>query len=395
MDEASPRSFERPNAVALCVVPAMHKSGVIPEGSSGLCSGRHGWVRRFFGKPFKGVDMQWKQLLRRGLVLGALAASLGAQAQGPSFSSLVVFGDGLADSGNSAQLIGADPGQVVSGDGYYAVRPFATGRYTNGRVWVEDLASRFGLRADPSMLGGSNYAYGGGATSDGVVPGASGYSVSMRSQLTQYLGTLGTPGAADPSQTLFVLSGGSVNVGTAMEAAATHPDQAAAILGAAAQGYASDIHAMVDAVQAAGGRHILVVNAANFGLTPRAQSYGPQVAGLGSFAAALMNQALNQSMLGESGVQLFDLYGTLTDVIARPGDFGFSNVSHACAAVQYGCDTASALFYDGQHPTAFGHQLIANRVYAALVPEPAAGLQLIAGLGGLLLLGRWRRRQQP
>lgn len=340
--------------------------------------------------------MQFKNLLRRGLALGALACVMGsALAQGGSFSSLVVFGDGLADSGNSAQLIGAEPNQVVFGDAYFALRPYASGRYSNGPVWVENLAGRLGLQASASLKGGTNYAFGGGATSDALSfnPSAD-YSVSMRAQLNQYLGTLGTPGGADPTSTLFVLSGGSVNVGMAMEAAATNPAQAGAILGAAAQSFASDIGAMVDAVQAVGGQHILVLNAANFGLTPRAQSYGPQVAGLGSMAAGLMNQALGQRLAGESGVQVFDLYGTLGDVISHPDAFGLSNVSHACAAVQYSCDIASSLFYDGQHPTAFGHQLIADRVYAALVPEPASVAQLALGLGVLLLVGKRRLRRR-
>ncbi|MDT9000766.1 SGNH/GDSL hydrolase family protein [Paucibacter sp. APW11] len=333
--------------------------------------------------------MDRKTGLARWLLAATLAlTTLGAAAQSRSFSSLVVFGDGLVDSGNMAQLVGVDATQNVWGDGYYATLPFASGRYSNGPVWVEDLAGRLGLRADAALRGGSNYAFGGGGSgdADSITP-IPGYRVSMQGQLSRYLAG---PGSGDAAQSLFVLSGGSVNVGLALEAAGNDPAHAAGILGAAAQRYAADIGDMVDTMQAAGATHILVLNVADFGLTPRAQSYGPELAGLGSLGASLMNQLLAQRLAGEAGVQLFDLYGLLNDVVRHPDGTGLSNVSHACAAAQYGCDAGSSLFYDGQHPTAFGHHLIADRVYAALVPEPASAW--LFGLGLLPLLARLRRR---
>jgi len=310
-----------------------------------------------------------------------------AWAQSHGMSSMVVLGDSLADSGNNARLVGTDPTQLISGDGYFASLPFASGRYSNGPVWVEHLAARLGLSATASQLGGSNFAYGGAATSgDGSGTPIPGFPFSMRSQLDQYLATVPTAGTPAPAQSLFVLSGGSVNVSAAMASAAQQPEQAFAILSASAQAYAGDMLAMVDGLQAAGAGRILVLNVPDFGLTPRALSYGPQVAGLGSLAAGLMNQALEQALFGEQGVRVFDLYGALNQVVAHAGDYGLSNVSHACGALQYGCDPASALFYDGQHPTAYGHQLIAELVFTSAVPEPASAVLLLCGLAVLGLL---------
>ncbi|MCV2365380.1 SGNH/GDSL hydrolase family protein [Paucibacter sp. DJ1R-11] len=310
------------------------------------------------------------------------------------YAGLVVFGDSLADSGNNARLVGTDPTQQITGDGYFASLPFATGRYSNGPVWVEHLAERLGLSASASQLGGSNFAYGGAATgSDGTGTPIPGFPFSMRSQLGQYLATVPMAGTPAPAQSLFVLSGGSVNVSAAMEAAALHPEQAFGILSVAAQAYAFDIAAMVDGLQAAGAEHILVLNVPNFGLTPRAQSYGPQVAALGSLAAGLMNDALGLALNTEPGVRVFDLYGSLNQVVAHGSDYGLGNVSQACGALINACDPATALFYDGQHPTAYGHRLIADLVFSSAVPEPSSAVLLL--LGGVCVLVRRRRQAEP
>lgn len=318
------------------------------------------------------------------LFAGLCLASAAAQASS-SFSKLVIFGDSLSDSGNNALLVGTDGDQVISGDSYFARIPFASGRYTNGPVWAERFAAQLGLQAQPSLLGGSNYAFGGAETGVDGTDGPGGFPFSMRTQLGMFLADTGGVAASDA---LYVVAGGGNNVRAAMGAIAAGADPLPTIASAAAA-YANDIGGIVNSLQAAGAKNILVWNTPNFGLTPAALSAGPMGGYLGTTLSTAMNDALAFQMAGEDvGVRSFDMFGFVSNAVANGAALGFSNVSKACGSPTAGCDPATALFYDGIHPTDLGHQLLAQGVYAAVVPEPASYLLL----GGGLALLAWRRR---
>src|SRR6185369_7149670 len=99
--------------------------------------------------------------LRRGrrallaLCLG-LVASFGAQA---TYSNVYFFGDSLSDTGNLYTASGgAIPGP-----------PYDNGRFSNGPLWVETVASGLGYASatNPFLLGGNNYAWAGAFTGTG------------------------------------------------------------------------------------------------------------------------------------------------------------------------------------------------------------------------------------
>ena len=81
------------------------------------------------------------------------------------FSTIYSFGDSLSDAGNvSLGTLGTLP----VGNGIYS-----GGRFTNGNVWVQDLAQNLGLAAPkPSLAGGTDYAYGGAETGPTAVHAA-------------------------------------------------------------------------------------------------------------------------------------------------------------------------------------------------------------------------------
>jgi len=89
------------------------------------------------------------------------------------YTSMVVFGDSLSDSGNDAILLGGSKTQTITGNTYIPGAPYATptssGTFSNGPVWASDAASALGVPLKPSLAGGTNFAFG-GATTGGPGP---------------------------------------------------------------------------------------------------------------------------------------------------------------------------------------------------------------------------------
>lgn len=297
-----------------------------------------------------------------------------------AYSALYVFGDSLSDTGNNALAIGTDPTQVITGNSYVPTFPYASGHYSNGAVWVQDFASRAGLSATPSLAGGGIYAFGGARTGlDGP-----GMSPSLETQTAMFLATLS--GHA-PSNGLYVVGGGGNDIRDALAAIALGANPLSTIASTATQ-YASDIHGIVDDLQAAGAHHIVVWNAPNLGLAPAVVAAGPTASTLGTALAMSMNTALALILAGEHGVQLFDLFGTISGVVSDPAAFGLTNVSDACGAL-VACDPSAYLFWDGIHPTSAGHQILADAMFAQ-VPEPQSILFLMAALLALAFIAKRR-----
>lgn len=320
------------------------------------------------------------------LVIGSLA---GLPTQAAAFSSVVIFGDSLSDSGNN-KLVGLfNPAQVVSGNNYVPTHTYASGVYSNGPTWATHFTASLGLSNLPSLAGGTNYAFGGAVTS------GPGFPYSLTAQVGQFLGA--HPSA--PSDALYVIEGGGNNlrdgvseIATALSVPGLSFMQQLAIVSSitasTASRYAIDVGNMVDSLQAAGASNIVVWNTPNVGATPAAGATGARE--LSALLATSMNDALAYRLSSEADVKTFDVYGLIGQVMSNPGAYGIVNAWDACGAASKNCDPATALFWDGIHPTAKGHQLIADAMLTAAVPEPSSYLLFALGLTGLLA---YKRRQ--
>ena len=331
--------------------------------------------------------MSVRLLARAAAGLGLCAAALSASA----YSSLVVFGDSLSDSGNNAVLMaqaygGTLPPVSIGNDSVFSTVPSAFGTYTNGKVWTQYLAQSLGVVLIPSLLpSGTNYAFGGAQTglNGNDIPQLPGFPYSMRTQLDSYLSATGN--AADPNA-LYVVSGGGNNVRAALEAIAKGAD-VQATSAATVAAYAADMAGLVGDLQLAGARHVLVLNTPNFGLTPLARAMNAS-----ADATALswaMDMALASALAG-SDVKRFDMFGFLTDTVSAGAASGFSNWTNACAAAVNACDVDTSLFWDAIHPTTLAHQQLAAAVLATAVPEPDVAALLALGL--VVMASGTRRR---
>ena len=316
----------------------------------------------------------------------AVAVLSAISLQASAYSGAYVFGDSLSDGGNNRiALGGAGAGQVITGNSYIPTLPYASGVYSNGPVWFNAFALGLGLTQDvpPSLAGGHNYAYGGARTT--TEGSADGFPPSLKTQLNGFLAS----GMGVSPDAIYVIAGGGNDVrdvGAAVAGGADFNDT----VSAAATAYATQTAMMVGQLRAAGATasNIVVWNVPNVGLAPASLAGGPLVAGAASFIAGAFNSALSTA-LAPSGVTSFDLFGLITGVVADPGAFGLSNARDACGFVGNGCNPATALFWDGIHPTAAGQALVANAMLAA-VPEPGAVWLFMAGL---LTLGAVRLRR--
>ena len=300
--------------------------------------------------------------------VGALVVSL-VSAQASAYSALYVFGDSLSDTGNVNVVTGGVP-----------LPPYATGRFSNGPVWVETFAANLGLTAVNSLSGGTNYAFGGAPTG---APFTSS-SPSLTVQATgMYLPSVG--GVADPNALYVVWGGGNdVRSGSGAVLSASVPN----------------IVNIITTLAAAGATNFLVPNLPNIGLTPEAIAGGPATVAGATFLSVTFNGQLIAATAGlrsSLGVNIIDVdvYSFLNNVIANAGALGITNTTGKCFSGTTGvggpgtvcANPNEYVFWDGIHPTAAAHAMLGNFASSA-VPVPAAAWLFVSGVAALGALRR-------
>lgn len=305
---------------------------------------------------------------------------------GGQASNVVSFGDSLSDRGSlSAVTFGTQPPAQIpgapAGVGYFG------GQFSNGPVFTRLLADRAlagtGAVINPlspivGIPAGSNvnFAVAGATTTGGGVPGT-----GLNSQVASFLapGRNGI-GSLGPNAVVTVLIGGN-DLANGLTAALAVPATAQATLIATAQTAAASAGTSVGQIAAAGARTIIVLNSPDITVTPRligtaagAGPLGPTIIQLGRVGVGTFNTALAAQMAGVAAanpganIVTVDLAKALTAVVANPAGFGFVNAT-GCGLGAFGgvgCAGApsanpdSLLFWDNFHPTAAGHQFLAN-----------------------------------
>ncbi len=309
------------------------------------------------------------------LALAGLAAAGSAQA----YTNAYFFGDSLSDTGNIFTLTG----------GATPTAPYFNGRFSDGPVWVETLASRIGLpNSDTASLqGGTNFAFGGARTSGGSIP----------SLLTQVGSVTSPAGSLDPSALYVVVAGGN-DMRDARSAFPTMDAAGAAGRLAAAQAAAGNIRTALQLLAADGARHVLVANLPDLGGTPEAFALG--LVAPSSDVSAQFNAQFSSVLSFGQGLGLtmnfLDMAGLSTairnDALFNGGAvYGLSNALTPCGTFQgsIGISCSVSLFSDALHPSAAAHLILGNAA-AALVPEPETYAMMLLGLAAVAAATRRR-----
>ena len=311
----------------------------------------------------------------------ALALSNAAAAQ-PRFDSLVIFGTSLSDPGNLFALGGGNntPPSYLVDELLVPSVPYARGghHFSDGATWVEQLARSLGMAASakPALANESKKA------ANYAVGGARARNTDHPFDLGEQTGAfLGDRGGVAPSSALYVVEMGGNDIRDAIAAfvgaggGANGTFAAQAVIQDALQSIASNIFAL----WSAGARTFLVANAPNLGLTPAIRGLDAASPGAAALAAGL-SQGFNAGLEGNvlpdlarlPGIELLrlDVYGKLQAIVASPEAFGLTNVTAACITpdvAPYHCkDFKDYLFWDGIHPTAAAHAIVAQEAAVAL-----------------------------
>jgi phospholipase/lecithinase/hemolysin len=322
---------------------------------------------------------------RFSLAVFALAA-LASSARATSVSAIYAFGDSLSDAGNAFIATGG----VTPGS------PYKNGEFSNGPVWVQDLAASLGLPpVTASLAGGTDYAVGGAESGNTPVHTAvtGDLTGGPLSQVAAF--QLTHPGGANPNG-LYTIWIGSNDLSDIFASSPT-PTQAALDVKAVI----TNIDNAISALAGDGAKDFLVVTAPDLGKTPAVAAFGPGAQALASSLSAEFDLGLVSSLSAISGadpllnLNVLDTYSLIDTIVADPGQFGFSNVTDPCLTgeVDYSGGTPCSnpnqyLFWDQLHPTAAGQAIVAADAFQTLAPEPTTLTML--GVGVLSLFAARR-----
>ena len=295
------------------------------------------------------------------LTFSPIAAHAQGPKQAPDYTSIVIFGDSLSDTGNVADLAQAKYGFRFPGPLF----DYTDGRFTDGAdteppaenysgVWIEQLAATFPSKPEvkASLDGGTDYAYGFAFTGGGTSVFSFGpYAVNVNNiglQISDYLAT--HPKIND--KTLFVVWGGAND-----------------LLNATNEGEVIDagINQMLNIQRLiqAGGTQFMIPNLPPLGLVPRLNG-SPTTSVPATQASALYNEILSLAITVirdfNHGKHLelaqLDVFSLFNKIVASPSKYSLVNVTASSQGVPVDPDTY--LFWDDLHPTTRGHNILAT-----------------------------------
>jgi phospholipase/lecithinase/hemolysin len=300
--------------------------------------------------------MRTHRFFALALILAILPLMLTSLANAGVYSDVVVYGDSLSDNGNLFAFDG----------GTYPPPPYWMGRMSNGPVAVEDLAHnlRFPL-LDFAWIGATS---GVGNIVDGGTQTKLG-TLRLPGMLTQLAAT---SNLVSPTSLVIVWGG-------------TNDFESNGFSQTTAQLAVSDILSIVAELRGLGVMKIMVPGMPDLGLTPEFH---------GNSQATALSVYFNHLLLAglPRGATYVNEFGLLHEIVRDPAAFGLTDVADPCYNGKTVCSNPNQyLFWDDVHPTARGHQILADSIGSALVPEPASLLMLMTGAVGA---GSFLRRKK-
>ena len=312
---------------------------------------------------------------------GIAFVSNGAIAQ--EFSSVVVFGDSLSDSGNLASTQSLPPGTS------FTTNP--------DPVWAELVAREFGNDGTNSAARGSNFAWGQACANPSGVCSQTSQVPDLTQQISQHL----NGGKADPDALYLVWAGGN-DIDAIATASAAGTLSASEVPGEI-EGAITALITQIGRLKQAGARFVVVLTVPDPGRTPLVANNPAAQQSL-----SRLGQGFNQGVIAglprvQDGTIFVNAAALAEEIFEDAEAYGFTNTqgtacpprinparpegggeSLVCGPTADGYaaapDTSETYFFaDGFHPSGASHELIANAV-AATISAPLQAT--MAGAGG-------------
>jgi phospholipase/lecithinase/hemolysin len=326
-------------------------------------------------------------------IILALAGGAFSVLQAAPIDAIYAFGDSLSDIGNiyAYTSVAAPPA--------FPAAPYVNGQFSNGSVWVQDLAHFLGLAPlTPSLLGGTDYAFGGAETS--VTPFNLPTSTAGSDLLTGQLPAFQSAHAtADPNALYTIWIGSNdLNAIVTNQTPAQYGSDIGLVVG--------NIDTAINTLAGLGAKNFLILTVPDLGLFPSVTAGGPAASSLASTLSATLDSTLVNgsgpipslsALAGADGIKIsvLNTYALFDRIVANSSAYGLTNVTQPCLTgeVNFSGGTPCAaqnqyLFWDGDHPTAAGHAIIANAALNVVAPEPGSIALIAAGMLGLAIVRR-------
>lgn len=353
-----------------------------------------------------------KKLLAAGVVISSCLISLEARAA--SFTSLNVFGDSLADSGNLFNLTDA----ILSPFGLTPLPPppYAQ-RNSNGPIWIDNvgqaldltptLATEFVINPlmTPPPTEGVNFAFAGALSSDVHIldddfPFLADFFPGFQDQIDAFT-TLSAAVPVDPNALNVIWIGGND-----YNEAFFNPASLGGLSLAQLPNFVTDnIIDGLTQLDSLGAKEFLVVNLPDTGAAPFADFLDDRsplnIPAILNQLTSAHNELLSAKLdvfaqsRPDTSITTLDVSTLFADILANPAAFGFSNVTDPCLTnFQPGfmfdgvCSNPDKFFFwDDTHPTTAAYKIVSDFALAALhsddaipasVPEPGSLAALLA-----------------
>lgn len=252
-----------------------------------------------------------------------------------AIDELYIFGDSLSDIGNFFKLTEFQKPPSP---------PYYSGRYSNGRLWVEYLASKLQL----SQQQVENSAWG-GATTEGKLTSIP----SLKEQIKNFVAT--HQNVEDKALCIIWIGANDYLFGT------TNVTETV-----------KNVTDSVLLLSNTGIKKFLIVNLPDLGKLPatRNTDISSSLSALTKTHNTYLSKSLKQlEHQLDSNIKIvnFDVYSLYNEVINHPRKYGLTNVSDPCLKDRSVCQHPEEfLFWDNVHPTEVAHQILGQNAFSLI-----------------------------